>query len=119
MESTNTLFPVFLKTETAHFLIVGGGNVGLEKAETLLKQNPKIRITIVATYFHANLKEIIQQYDNVNAIERAFDEDDLLGKDYVIIATDKPEVNLAVRELAKSKAFCVMPLRTSNFKGRI
>lgn len=107
MESTNTLFPVFLKTETAHFLIVGGGNVGLEKAETLLKQNPKIRITIVATYFHANLKEIIQQYDNVNAIERAFDEDDLLGKDYVIIATDKPEVNLAVRELAKSKGIKV------------
>ena len=37
----NTLFPVFLKTETAQFLIVGGGNVGLEKIETLLKQNPE------------------------------------------------------------------------------
>ena len=32
---TNTLFPVFLKTETAHFLIVGGGNVGLEKTERI------------------------------------------------------------------------------------
>ena len=42
----NTLFPVFLKTETAHFLIVGGGNVGLEKAETLLKQNQDIKIRL-------------------------------------------------------------------------
>lgn len=107
MESTNTLFPVFLKTETAHFLIVGGGNVGLEKTETLLKQNPQVRITIVATYFHAFLKEIIQQYNNVTAIERVFGEDDLVGKDYVIIATDKPEVNRAVRELARSKGIKV------------
>ncbi|MDN3676382.1 TSUP family transporter [Flavobacterium paronense] len=107
MESTNTLFPVFLKTETAHFLIVGGGNVGLEKTETLLKQNPQVSITIVATYFHVNLKEIIQQNSNVTAIERAFDEADLIGKDYVIITTDKPEVNLEVRELARYKGIKV------------
>ena len=31
----NTLFPVFLKTETAQFLVVGGGKIGLEKTETL------------------------------------------------------------------------------------
>ncbi|QBZ97620.1 TSUP family transporter [Flavobacterium sangjuense] len=103
----NTLFPIFLKTETAHFLIVGGGNVGLEKTETLLRQNPNIRITVVATYFHANLKEIVQQNSNVIAIERAFDENDLIDKDYVIIATDKPKVNLEVRELARSKGIKV------------
>lgn len=107
MESTNTLFPVFLKTDTARFLIVGGGNVGLEKTETLLKQNPNIKITIVATYFHVNLKEIIQQYSNVTAMHRAFDENDLVGIDYVIIATDKPEVNREVRELARSKGIKV------------
>ena len=59
--SNNTLFPIFLKTETAQFLIVGGGNVGLEKTETLLKQNSKINITIVATFFHPKLEEIISQ----------------------------------------------------------
>lgn len=99
----NTLFPVFLKTETAHFLIVGGGNVGLEKTETLLRQNPKIRITIVAPLFHSKLKEISNQYKNISCFERAFEESDLQNIDFVIIATDKPEVNLAVRELAKSK----------------
>lgn len=104
---SNTLFPVFLKTETAHFLIVGGGNVGLEKAETLLRQNPDIRIRIVATYFHARLLEICKNLGNVTLLERPFEESDLQNIDFVIITTDKPEVNLAVRELAKSKGIKV------------
>ena len=104
---TNTLFPVFLKTETAHFLIVGGGNVGLEKTETLLRQNPEIRITVVATYFHPKLVEIGKKYQNITFYERPFEKIDLLNKDFVIITTDKPEVNLAVRELAKSKGIKV------------
>jgi uncharacterized protein len=104
---SNTLFPVFLKTETAHFLIVGGGNIGLEKAETLLKQNPNIRITIVATYFHLSLTEIINKHENISFFERPFEETDLENKDFVIIATDKPEINLEVRELAKSRGIKV------------
>ena len=104
---SNTLFPVFLKTEAAHFLIVGGGNVGLEKTETLLRQNPDIKITIVATYFHSNLIEIGKKHSNITFLERPFEEQDLAGVDYVIIATDKPEVNLAIRELAKSKGIKV------------
>ena len=98
---SNTLFPVFLKTDTAHFLIVGGGNVGLEKAQTLLKQNPEIRITVVATYFHPKLKVIGYKYPNITFFERRFIDLDLEDKDFVIIATDDSKVNLAVRELAK------------------
>ncbi|HBK82155.1 MAG TPA: siroheme synthase, partial [Flavobacterium sp.] len=104
---TNTLFPVFLKTDTAHFLLVGGGNVGLEKAETLLRQNPQIRITIVATYFHPKLVEIGGQHKNISFCERAFEETDLENKDYVIIATDSPIVNRTVRELAKVRGIKV------------
>jgi siroheme synthase-like protein len=104
---SNTLFPVFLKTETAKFLIVGGGNVGLEKTETLLKQNPKINIILVATYFHPKLKEIIHQNETISFYERAFEATDLENKDFVIITTDKPEVNRNVRELAKAKGIKV------------
>lgn len=100
---SNTLFPVFLKTDTAHFLIVGGGNVGLEKAETLLKQNPEIKITIVATYFHSELITLGEKHPNIILFERPFIDVDLDDKDFAIIATDKSEVNLAVRELAKIK----------------
>ena len=103
----NTLFPIFLKTETARFLIVGGGNVGLEKTETLLKQNPKINIILVATYFHPKLKEIMHQNETISFYERTFEETDLENKDFVIIATDNPEVNRNVRELAKAKGIKV------------
>lgn len=104
---SNTLFPVFLKTETAHFLIVGAGNVGLEKTETLLRQNPAIRITIVGTIINPKLKEIIESYSNIDAFERPFQETDLENKDFVIIGTDSPKVNLEVRNLAKTKGIKV------------
>jgi siroheme synthase-like protein len=104
---TNTLFPVFLKTETAHFLIVGAGNVGLEKTETLLKQNPNIRISLVAPLIHPNLRKIVDQFDNVTFDEKPFDETDLLNKDFVIITTDQPAINMAVRDLAKAKGIKV------------
>lgn len=103
----NTLFPVFLKTETAQFLIVGGGNVGLEKTETLLKQNPKINLNLVATYFHPKLEELIRQNKNISFQERAFEESDLQNIDFVIIATDNSEVNRNVRELAKKRGIKV------------
>jgi len=103
----NTLFPVFLKTETAHFLIVGAGNVGLEKTETLLKQNPEIRISIVAPMIHPNLRKIVDRFENVTFDEKPFEEADLLNKDFVIITTDKPAINLAVRKLAKAKGIKV------------
>ncbi|MBP9792550.1 MAG: TSUP family transporter [Flavobacterium sp.] len=104
---TNTLFPVFLKTETAHFLIVGGGNVGLEKTETLLRQNPTIRITLVATYFHPKVIEIGAQNNNVVLLERPFESTDVLEKDFVIIATDVPILNARIRELAKAEGIKV------------
>lgn len=97
----NTLFPVFLKTDTARFLVVGGGNVGLEKTETLLRQNPEIAIIIVATIVYPKLHEIVNSHSNIAAFERPFKESDLENIDYVIIGTDNPAVNLEVRELAK------------------
>lgn len=103
----NTLFPVFLKTETAHFLIVGGGNVGLEKTETLLRQNPQIKITVVANYFHPRLIEIGILHENVSLVERSFEKADIEDKDFIILATDVPELNLKIRELAKSKGIKV------------
>ncbi|MCF6130145.1 TSUP family transporter [Flavobacterium sp. AS60] len=104
---TNTLFPIFLKTETAHFLIVGGGNVGLEKTETLLRQNPNIRITVVATYFHPKVVEIASQHKNVTLLERPFEKQDVNDADFVIIATDNPELNAKIRDLAKAKGIKV------------
>ena len=52
----NELYPVFLKVNNLNVLIVGGGNVGLEKVEALLKNDPEANITIVAPIIKNELK---------------------------------------------------------------
>ena len=42
------MFPVFLKLHQLHLLIVGGGNVGLEKLEAVLRNAPMAKVTLVA-----------------------------------------------------------------------
>jgi siroheme synthase-like protein len=103
----NTLFPIFLKTETARFLIVGGGNVGLEKTLTLLKQNPDVAITIVSPELHPQLSTVIAKNENVTAIVREFEPQDLNFADFVIIATANTELNIGIREQAKAKGLLV------------
>lgn len=89
----NTLFPIFLKTEDVHFLIIGGGNVGLEKAETLLRQNSKIKLSIVAKDFNESLQEIEANYNNVKLFQKPYEKSDLEGIDFLIIAVNNPEIS--------------------------
>ena len=42
-EGTNNLFPVFLKLENLKLLVVGGGNVGLEKLRAVLVNSPAVQ----------------------------------------------------------------------------
>lgn len=103
----NTLFPIFLKTETARFLIVGGGKVGLEKTLTLLKQNPDVAITLVSPELHPELSAVVARNVNVEAIVREFEPQDLSLADFVIIATANTELNKGIREQAKAKGLLV------------
>jgi uncharacterized protein len=103
----NTLFPIFLKTETSRFLIVGGGKVGLEKTLTLLKQNPNVAVTIVSPELHPDLKNIVALNENIQAITREFEPQDLNRADFVIIATANTELNKGIRELAKQRGLLI------------
>lgn len=104
---SNTLFPIFLKTEQAHFLIVGGGNIGLEKTETLLKQNPNVKITIVSPEFLQEVKNISIENPNVSLKKKIFTEDDLDGIDFLIAATNIKEVNAEIKSLANTRRILV------------
>lgn len=104
---SNTLFPIFLKTETARFLVVGGGNVGLEKVETLLRQNPKIHINLVAIEVLPQLRLIIDNHKNINLYEKPYEETDLNRADYVITATNNRDVNRLIKQQANSRNILV------------
>lgn len=101
-QENNTLYPIFLKLNKLNLLIVGGGNVGLEKLNFILKNSPDANITMVATYFLEEVTHLVKDY-NVKLVERAFEEKDLEGRDIVICATDNFELHQRIVELNKQK----------------
>lgn len=104
---SNTLFPIFLKTEHLRFLIIGGGNVGLEKVSTLIKQNPSVNLKVVAKEFKQELIEVIAKHPTIKHENHEFKPADLDDIDLVIIATDNIEITREVKQKANEKGILV------------
>lgn len=107
MEERNNLFPVFLKLEEINTLLVGGGNVGLEKLHALLKSSPGARVTVVAARIRDEIRALAAQSANICLVERNFRVRDLQGKDLIIMATDDPELHRRIRILARKRRLLV------------
>ena len=98
MTDRNELYPIFLKLDQLNILLVGAGNVGLEKLESLLGNAPDARITFVAPVVKPELRERILLHPNCLLIERPFNWNDLTDKQIVICATDNKSLHLEIRE---------------------
>jgi siroheme synthase-like protein len=103
----NTLYPVFLKLEQMHLLLVGAGNVGLEKLQSLLANSPAAKITIVAPQIKPELLEFISAYENCVVHEKPFEESDLDDKNLVVVATDDKILNEQISEFAQERKIWV------------
>lgn len=99
----NTLFPVFLKLDRLRTLVVGGGAVGLEKLQAILKNSPNARVKLVAIEVKEEIYELARLHPRVHIIRRAFHIADLSGIDILVLATDIWETNLVIKYLAKKK----------------
>jgi siroheme synthase-like protein len=106
-EERNNLFPVFLKLEELETLIVGAGNVGLEKLAALLKSSPSAKVTIVSIKIHDEIRTLANQSKNIRLIEREFRARDLHNKDVAILATDDKELHKRIRGLARKRRLIV------------
>ncbi len=87
------LFPIYLKLEGRRILIVGGGNVGLEKITSLSTSGARLRVVAPVAI------EAVRQLADAGKLTweaRAFADEDVLDADLVIAATDQPAVNRAV-----------------------
>ncbi|MFC0185313.1 precorrin-2 dehydrogenase / sirohydrochlorin ferrochelatase [Pseudarcicella hirudinis] len=102
-DSQNKLFPVFLKLEDLDVLVVGGGNVGLEKLSALLINSPEARIVLVASEIKEELKAFVLNFPQVVLKERAFSYNDLDEKDLVILATDNSELHADIKKVTKER----------------
>ncbi|MEO5563067.1 MAG: bifunctional precorrin-2 dehydrogenase/sirohydrochlorin ferrochelatase, partial [Chitinophagaceae bacterium] len=103
----NQLYPVFLKLHELKLLLVGGGNVGLEKLNSLLSNSPDTNITIVAPLIRDEVKELVAKHPYCKLVERRFEESDLDGMDLAICATDDKDLHASIKYLANEKGILV------------
>ena len=96
-DTPNPLFPVFLKLEQFRVLLVGGGNVGLEKLSAILRNSPATTVTIVATNILPALRDLAARHPRVLLHERPFRDDDLPGHDLIFVTTDDPALNRHIK----------------------
>jgi len=100
------LYPVFLKVAVLDVLIVGGGNVGLEKLTFLLKSSPSAQVTMVSKAFIPEVIALAKGY-NVTLVEDAYKSSYLTGRQIVIATTDDLDVNLQVYHDCKKENILV------------
>ena len=92
-EVAMSLLPIFLKLDGRAGLLVGAGNVALEKISSLLITG--VRLRVIAPKAHEEVRRLAEE-GRIEWIERRFDPTDLDGNFVVIAATDDAEVNATV-----------------------
>lgn len=88
----NELYPIFLKVSQLNVLIVGGGNVALEKLTFLLKSSPNATVTMLAPHFLDATLQLASGH-TVAIIHETYDKKYLEGRHIVIASTDNTEIN--------------------------
>ena len=107
MPDQNPLFPAFLKLENLRVLLVGGGNVGLEKLNAILRNSPETAVTIVSLSFLAEVRALATQNPRLRLIERGWVEADLDAHEIVFAATDDPALHRVIVAAAHQRRLLV------------
>lgn len=103
----NTLFPIFIKLEQLHVLIVGGGYVGLEKLTAVLANSPQAVVTLVAPEIRPEIIELAASHPLVALVHAGYDKSLLKDKDLVIVGTNDKAVNRQVQQDCKTARILV------------
>jgi precorrin-2 dehydrogenase/sirohydrochlorin ferrochelatase len=106
LESKNELYPIFLKVHQLNVLIVGGGNVALEKLTFLLKSSPNAKVALIALEFSKEILELAKGH-NILTMLRPYSSNILHKQHIVIAATNNREVNKQIYQDAKEKQLLV------------
>ena len=107
VDKKNQLYPVFLKLEQLELLLVGAGNVGLEKLHSLLANSPEAKISIVAPDIKEEVRRLVYKHPSCKILHREFVTEDLDDKDLVILATDNRALHEQIKGQASEKGILV------------
>jgi len=103
----NTLFPIYIKLDKLNLLIIGGGNVGLEKLEAVLSNSPEANITLVAPLVKDEIGELAKKHSKLEILKRKFEWDDLNNIDILICATDNKDLHKTIYQIAKRRQILI------------
>lgn len=103
LEEENTLFPVFLKLEKLHFLIIGGKEIAEEKIFALLKCYQNVQITVVARHFSPAVLELASKGLNIELKQKEIDLSDFENVRFIIAATANRKLNEMVYREARHR----------------
>jgi siroheme synthase-like protein len=103
----NQLFPVFLKLNDLHTVLVGGGNVGLEKLTAILNNSPLAKVTVISREFLPEIHELASQYESLTIVQKSFTDEDLNDAEVVIAATNDSDLNKYIRQAAHDRKLLI------------
>lgn len=106
IEERNNLYPIFLKVHQLEVLIVGGGNVGLEKLSFLLKSSPNANVQLVAPEINEEILELVKGHQ-VKLVRAPYADQFLENKHLVIVATDDEVLNVKIYTECKRRNLLV------------
>jgi uroporphyrin-III C-methyltransferase/precorrin-2 dehydrogenase/sirohydrochlorin ferrochelatase len=92
-------FPIFLKLDNQPCVVVGGGGVAIRKTQSLLDAGAMV--TVIAPRIESQLTRWVME-GKIDYVSRRFQPEDLVGKRLVIAATDDPDTNRLVYEVAEN-----------------
>lgn len=105
--SVNNLFPVFLKLENKRVLIVGGGNIALEKLNAVVSNSPQAKIKIVSPEFLSEIEESAKSNSNIETIKRKVARKDLENIDLIISAIGDYESSKEIKKMAAEEGVLI------------
>lgn len=88
-------YPIIMDLTGQKCLVVGGGEVALRKARSLVESGAEV--TVIAPEVHPGIREL----DNTHILEQSWREGDTLGYSLVFAATDDRVLNQAISDEAK------------------
>lgn len=106
-ENTSQLFPVFIKLNQLNTLLVGAGNVGLEKISALLANSPDAKIKVVATTVSDELRSFVARFAGVSIHTKNYETSDLDDADIVFVASNNHILNQQIRAEANARNLLV------------
>ncbi len=103
IKETNRLFPVFLKLEEMRVLLIGAGNVGVEKLNSIINNSPAATVRVIAKDISEEFAKLAAKHSNVHVMQTEYEPSYLEDCNIVIAAVNDIGLSTVIRNDAKAK----------------